>query len=75
MFYPKCPICQGKSESSEASPAWTQTRVPPGVLSKAPTPMKVAGIGLGVAKGAREVWKRVPGGGNKRCTVCGHHFS
>jgi hypothetical protein len=77
MLYPKCPRCGGKSESNESPPDWTKVRGPPStVMRNAHPALKAIGLGLTVAKGGYEVWKRLPRvGGNKKCTICGHHFS
>lgn len=76
MFYPSCPSCGGKSESREPSiqhskhafAHWLQQQA----AANHPHPYLKTALALGGV--GYEVYKRVPGGGEKRCTNCGHTF-
>lgn len=72
MFYPKCPKCGGKSETTEDDPTWTKARAPH--ISGHHPIMHTMTAAFGVAKAGYQVWRRFPGGGGKRCTICGHQF-
>ncbi len=71
MLYPKCPRCGGKSESVH------EDEVPHGVahaVHHAAKAFPIVAPLVVTTVAARAVWKRVPGGGMKRCTACGHEF-
>ena len=74
MLYPKCPKCGGKAESATIDPAWAKTRVPPSRGGEPPV-VQLARLAFTAVKVGREAWKRIPGGGGKRCKECGHRFS
>ena len=75
MFYPKSPCCGAKSESAEpnmiypkhAASQWLQHS---GAANHHPY-LKFA---LGTLSLGYQVYNRVPGGGEKRCTNCGRTF-
>ena len=78
MFYPRCPLsgCGGKSESNEpglqyAKHAFTQWL---GQQAAANHPHPYVKAALFVGTSLYEVYKRVPGGGEKRCKSCGYIF-
>jgi len=77
MFYPKCPVCGSDSESAESDTFDLGTRRMGQYLSMQslqghPHPaLKVLQIGLSLG---RQVYKRAPGCGEKRCKACGHKF-
>lgn len=76
MFYPKCPRCGGPSTSDEASLRYAKHAFAQWLQQQAainhPHPWMKMAVMAGAA--GYEVWKRVPGGGTKRCTSCGHGF-
>ena len=78
MFYPKCPKCGGTSESIEPDDIdranmrtkfWTHTEAAAGHSHPW---MKAFSTAITIG---RQIYKRVPGGGAKRCTKCGHEFN
>lgn len=78
MFYPKCPVCGGATESVEPDQVdrqnmrtkfWLNSQA----MSGHPHPLLKAAT-LAVSVG-RQIYKRFPGGGDKRCTSCGHRFN
>ncbi len=77
MFYPKCPRCGGKTESIEPDTIEYANRhmgheVQWQAMQGHPHPlMKALTVGIMVG---RQIYKRVPGGGEKRCTDCHHTF-
>lgn len=79
MFYPACPKegCGGKSTSAEPS-IRAGKRVVDGWLQQQAAinhPHPYVKIGVSVLVGLNEIYKRLPGGGRKRCTKCSHEFS
>lgn len=77
MLFPKCPKCGGKTESAEAGDLDQGIRgASYGLRTQArlghPHSFLQAGM-LAVSIG-RQIYKRVPGGGLKRCTACAHEF-
>jgi hypothetical protein len=77
MFYPKCPVCGSSSESIEPCDIDRGNRSASHALHVSamqghPHPvMKALSVGITIG---RQIYKRVPGGGEKRCTSCGHTF-
>lgn len=77
MLYAKCPVCGGKVESAESDVVSKVTRgtsrwLRSEAIAKHPHPLvKLAVVGV-VAGNA--IYRRVPGGGRKQCTACGHQF-
>ncbi|RYM05719.1 hypothetical protein [Sphingobium cupriresistens] len=77
MFYPKCPQCGGKTTSAEpnnryakhAFGQWLQQQA----AANYPHPYLKAAVG--VVSAGNEIYKRLPGGGLKRCKSCGHQFN
>ena len=80
MFYPNCPKCAGPVESAE--PADFEKRSAVGqrwLMAQRMTGHRhpyLQAAALAITAG-RELYKRVPGGGAKRCTnpECGHRFN
>lgn len=78
MFYPACPNCGSKNvESNEPDTIeygnrhmghWAHQQA----LQGHPHPL-IKAISVGIMVG-RQIYKRVPGGGEKRCRDCGHTF-
>ena len=77
MFYPACPVCGSKNVESNEPDAfdrgnrgmahWARGEASMGH----PHPL-VKALSIAIMVG-RQVYKRVPGGGEKRCE-CGHTF-
>lgn len=80
MFYPKCPRCGSATESAESNSFelgkrgldyWLHSQA----MAGHPHPvLKAAGLAMTIG---RQIYKRVPGGGAKRCTNpdCRHEFN
>ncbi len=76
ILYPKCPICSGTSESAEPDDFERGSRAATIMLRQAAHQHPYLKMVHLAAKAGREIYKRVPGGGQKRCSspVCGHRF-
>jgi hypothetical protein len=77
MLYPKCPLCGGKSTTDESDSIDYSNRHVARFASGRATGHNhpaLAMFSMALSAG-RFVYKRVPGGGKKRCTACGHRFS
>lgn len=76
MFFPRCPQCGGKSTSNEPDLRYSQHAFAQWLQQQAaanhPHPYLKAAVAIGAT--GFEVWKRIPGAGEKRCTRCGHVF-
>lgn len=78
FLFPACPRCGGETESTEPDTFEVGTRrmgqyLQTQALEGHSHPvLKIVRIGLIVG---RQIYKRVPGGGDKRCTACGHQFN
>jgi hypothetical protein len=75
MLYPKCPKCGGKCFS-----LYDHIRIPGGraIVNGVKGHPVAALIGAAIAGAmavGEEIYKRVPGGGEKMCEKCGHKFS
>ncbi|MGA0546835.1 hypothetical protein ACO2Q1_16310 [Brevundimonas sp. VNH65] len=76
MFYPACAHCGGKTTSSEPSTrhanyAFNQWLKQQAAANHPHGYLKMAVL---ICNGGNEIYKRLPGGGEKRCTNCGHTF-
>jgi len=74
MLYPKCPKCGGTTETAEPGDFERGARGAGQILrhlSHRHPYLKMAHLAVTVG---REVYKRVPGGGEKQCLACGHRF-
>jgi len=80
MFYPPCPKCGGKVESAEpdsfdrANSTVSRRASLDAALGHPHPHIKMLTLGITVF---RQIYKRFPGGGAKRCTAatCGHQFN
>lgn len=77
ILYPKCPQCGGTCETDEPTDFDQSARGMGALLRSAaaaghPHPYMKA-VQLAAVVG-RQVYKRWPGGGQKRCTACSHSF-
>lgn len=77
MFFPKCPVCGGKCKSVEPSHRYAKHGIDQWLKTQAAAnhPHPYLKIGVTALVGLSEVYKRLPGGGRKQCTSCGHEFS
>lgn len=77
MFYPKCPVCGGATTSAETSTRYANHSFQGWLQQQAAAghPHPYMKMGVSILMGASEVYKRLPGGGRKRCKSCGHEFS
>lgn len=77
IFYPKCPVCGGKSSSAIEEPEWLHKAAHGGhhLISHAAKHNPLVGVAVAVGAAGYAVYRRAPGGGRKRCDSCGHHFS
>lgn len=77
MLFPKCPRCGGKSETAENDTVTygnrQAKRFAGGHMTGHAHPL-IGLVATAVAVG-NMVYQRIPGGGRKRCTSCGHEFS
>lgn len=77
MFFPKCPVCGAKSESAENDTVSygnrQMKRFAGGHMTGHAHPI-VGMVATAISVG-NLVYQRIPGGGRKRCTECGHEFS
>lgn len=77
MFFPKCPRCGGKTQSAEGDAvAYGNRQVKrfaTGQMTGHAHPA-AAVISTAISLG-NMIYQRIPGGGRKRCTDCGHEFS
>lgn len=75
MLYLPCPKCGGKVTTAEsANIDRTSAQVKHGLHTAAfAHPVLLAAVS--VFSAANFIYRRIPGGGAKRCTKCGHHFS
>ena len=77
MFFPKCPQCGGNSESAESDSVSYQSRhlkhFAAGHATGHAHPV-IGAIATAISVG-NLIYQRLPGGGRKRCTNCGHEFS
>lgn len=77
MLFPKCPRCGGKSETAENDTVTYGNRqvkrFAGGHMTGHAHPL-IGLVATAVAVG-NMVYQRIPGGGRKRCTSCGHEFS
>lgn len=76
MLYPKCPKCGGTTETAESDDFEHHSRIAGHVVRRfadSHPALKVAHLAVMLG---REVYKRVPGGGEKVClnSECGHRF-
>ncbi|RJG55390.1 hypothetical protein D0Z70_08245 [Sphingobium terrigena] len=77
MFMPKCPECGGAAKSIEPDGIDALNNGVGGALRfenmrhHAHPHMQLAHLSI---KLGREIYKRIPGGGLKQCTKCGHEF-
>lgn len=76
MFMPKCPQCGGKARSAEPNTAMSKHAANGwlGAQAAAGHPHPYMKLGVMAISLGREVYKRMPGGGRKACTHCGHEF-
>jgi hypothetical protein len=76
MFYPKCPKCGGESEPDfHEQEMDRRNRLgfhAGGNMARGHPLAQAALVALRVG---REAYKRIPGGGGKRCKSCGHNFT
>ena len=75
IFYPACPKCGGATETAEPDDFERGARGAGMLLRQASNAHPYLKIAHLAATLGREVYKRVPGGGEKVCTKCGHRFS
>lgn len=77
MLFPKCPVCGGKSKSAESDRvAYGNShikRFAGGHMTGHAHPL-IGLVATAISVG-NFIYQRVPGGGSKRCTECGHEFS
>lgn len=75
MLYPKCPKCGGKSgPDSEENNIDDRSRKALHASRHMFNKVPLLHLGSIAYSAGRQVYKRVPGGGGKRCEDCGHHF-
>lgn len=74
MLYPKCPKCGGATASAESTGFEQSNRIAGGMLRRAAHRHPYLQAAHLAATVGREIYKRVPGGGEKQCTACGHQF-
>ena len=74
MFYPKCPKCGGATESAEPNNFERGSQTAGYMLRHAAHRHPYLQMAHLTVKVGREIDKRVPGGGAKRCLTCDHHF-
>ncbi|MES1985893.1 MAG: hypothetical protein V4461_13160 [Pseudomonadota bacterium] len=74
MFYPQCPKCGGATLSAESDGFERGTRGVGQLLRHAAHQHPYLKMAHLAAVAGRAIYKRVPGGGEKECTTCGHHF-
>lgn len=77
MLHFPCPKCGGKVETAESDSvsyaARNMKRFGSGSLTGHSHPL-FSGLSLALSVG-NFIYQRVPGGGAKKCTSCGHHFN
>jgi len=77
MFYPSCPKCGGETESAEphgmdhAGHGVGHYLHHQATMGHPHPYLKAAHLAITLG---RQIYKRVPGGGEKRCKACGHRF-
>jgi hypothetical protein len=74
MFYPKCPKCGGTTESAESSSFERGSQAAGNILRSTAHRHPYLQMAHLTVKVGREIYKRVPGGGEKQCQACGHRF-
>lgn len=77
MFYPKCPSCGGKVVTDEPNLRYAKHAFGQWLHQQAASnhPHPYLKLAVAACTGGFEIYKRLPGGGAKRCTSCGHHFN
>lgn len=75
MLYPKCPQCGGKVGPSP-SEARFDDQLKRGSIGNRQiiNSIPLVQVGMMLFKGAREIYKRIPDGGQKTCTSCHYTF-
>lgn len=77
MFYPSCPNCRSPSKSIEDDSVEYANRHAKhqlGIMASSGHAHPLLQLGTLAITAGRFIYKRVPGGGKKKCTRCGHEF-
>jgi hypothetical protein len=73
-LYPKCPKCGRAAASAESDDFDRNGRIAGHMLRHAAHAHPYLKAAHLAATLGWQVYKRVPGGGEKQCTACGHRF-